>query len=109
MTATMSIPAPGSQPPPPPPGNLPPTADFTITCSAAAHTCTLNAAPSTDDGGFASLTFSWANDVGRPAKTGQTTTYKWLPWVEQNTFNVTLTATDTQGLTHSVTKLVVIP
>ena len=105
ITKVMTIPAPGSQPP----ANLPPVANFTIVCSAATHDCTLNAAPSTDDGGFANLTFSWANDVGRPAKTGQVAVYKYVSWPYPNTFNVTLTARDVQGLTHAVTKQVVIP
>ena len=110
ITKTMTIPAPGSQqPPPPPPGNVAPVADFTITCSAATHDCTLNAAPSTDDGGFGNLTFTWANNVGRPAKAGPVVVYKYVSWPYPNTFNVTLTATDAQGLTHAVTKQVVIP
>jgi hypothetical protein len=32
-----------------------------------------------------------------------------VSWPYPNTFNVTLTATDAGGLTHSVTKLVSIP
>jgi subtilisin family serine protease len=105
ITKTMTIPATGSQPPP---GNQPPLADFTIACSAVTRVCTLDAAPSSDDGGFGNLTFAWANDVGRPAKTGQVATY-YVSGHYPNTFNVTLTVTDTQGLNHSVTKQVVVP
>ena len=89
-------------------GNVAPVAGFTTTCqtTTAPSSCSLNAAPSTDDGGFGNLTFAWANNVGRPAKTGQIATYN---FATNNTFNVTLTATDAGGLTHQVTKQVIIP
>jgi subtilisin family serine protease len=94
-----------------PPSNLPPTADFTITCQTATtpHTCTVDASPSTDDGGFGNLSFTWTNNVGRPAKTGTSTTYKRVTWPYPNTFDVTLTALDSGGLSHSITKTVAIP
>ncbi|MCC6318534.1 MAG: S8 family peptidase [Gemmatimonadaceae bacterium] len=93
----------------PPPNNKPPVADFTITCvTTNPHKCTLNAAPSTDDGGFGNLTFTWTNTVGRPAKTGTKVSY--LTSVHYaNSFDVTLTAKDSGNLTHSVTKTVTIP
>jgi subtilisin family serine protease len=93
-------------------GNQPPVAAFTVTCQTATvpHTCTANAAPSTDDGGFGNLTFQWTNNVGRPVKTGSIATYQYAALnPAANTFNLTLTATDAQGATHSVTQLVVIP
>ncbi|MBC7895674.1 MAG: metallophosphoesterase [Cytophagaceae bacterium] len=98
ITKTVSIPVPTT--------NLPPVPAFTVSC--ASISCTLDAAPSTDDGGFANLTFAWTNAVGRPPKTGQVA--KFLRSVTYpNTFNVTLTATDGAGLTASVTQQVTIP
>lgn len=90
-------------------GNQPPTADFTVTCTAGVN-CIANASPSTDDGGFGNLTFAWANNVGRPAKTANPATYNYNAGnPSKNTFNLTLTVTDAGGLTSSVTKAVVIP
>ncbi|MBC7897054.1 MAG: hypothetical protein H7066_16665, partial [Cytophagaceae bacterium] len=101
VTKQVVIPAVGG-------GNQPPVANFAITCQTATtpHSCTANAATSTDDGGFANLTFAWSNNVGRPAKTGQTATYN---FAAVNTFNLTLTATDAQGLTHTKMLVMTIP
>jgi subtilisin family serine protease len=101
VTKQVIIPASGG-------GNQAPVANFTITCQTATvpHSCTADAAPSTDDGGFSNLTFAWANNVGRPAKTGQLAKYN---FGVNNTFNVTLTATDAQGLTNSKTMVMTIP
>ena len=98
-------------PPPPPPGNLAPVAAFTTTCSRTPSParCVLDAGPSTDDGGKANLTFAWTNTAGRPAKTGTTATYFIAVSGYPNTFNVTLTVTDSQGLTNAITQQVVIP
>ncbi len=103
VTQAVVIPAAGG-------GNQAPVADFTITCDAVSpqRSCTANAAPSTDDGGFGNLTFAWANNVGRPAKTGQTARYV-STWAFPGTFQLTLTATDAQGLTSTVTKTMAIP
>jgi subtilisin family serine protease len=97
VTKQIVIPPPGSNPPPP--GNLAPVANFTITCqtSSAQHSCTVDASPSTDDGGFGNLTFTWTTDVGRPSKTGTTATYVYVTWPYPNTFNVTLTAKDAEA------------
>jgi subtilisin family serine protease len=90
-------------------GNQAPVADFTITCTPGAN-CIANASPSTDDGGFGNLTFAWTNNVGRPAKTGNPAQYNYnVTTPAKNTFNLTLTVTDAGGLTHSITKAVVIP
>ncbi|MBC7895249.1 MAG: S8 family peptidase [Cytophagaceae bacterium] len=97
-------------PPPPPPVNNAPVAAFTVTCvKASPSKCSLDANSSTDDGGKANLTFAWTNTAGRPAKTGLTASYVVAVSGYPNTFNVTLTATDAQGLKSAVTKLVVIP
>jgi subtilisin family serine protease len=92
------------------PVNQAPVADFTISCqnSTAPSSCTVNAAPSTDDGGFSNLSFGWANTGGRGAASGATTTYNFSSTLA-NTFNVTLTATDAGGLTNAITKSVTIP
>jgi hypothetical protein len=93
---------------PPPPAA--PVADYTISCQATVSptSCSLDAASSTDDGGFANLTFAWTNTVGRPAKTGQVVKYL-VSKTQANVFDVTLTATDAGGLTNSITKTVSIP
>ena len=106
ITKQVVIPAPGGTP-----GNQAPVADFSISCqtSLVKHSCTLDASASTDDAGLGNLTFAWTNTVGRPAKTGSPVTYQAVSWPYPNSFNVTLTATDAGGLTHSVTKLVSIP
>lgn len=96
---------PGGPPPP-----VAPTADYTVSCqsSTSPASCTLNAAPSTDDGGFSNLAFAWTNTVGRPSKTGSVATYKYSA-TRANLFDVTLTATDADGLTNATTKTVSIP
>lgn len=91
-----------------PPNNLPPLANFTITCTTSPRRCTLNGNSSTDDGGLGNLTFAWANSAGRPVKTGSSVTYQYSVHYP-NTFDVTLTVTDSGNLTHSITKTVSIP
>jgi subtilisin family serine protease len=98
--------------PPPAGGNQPPVASFTVTCQTATtpHTCTADASSSTDDGGFANLTFAWTNNVGRPIKTAVTATYNFNATdPSKNSFNLTLTVTDAQGASNAVTQAVVIP
>ena len=68
----------------------------------------MDAAPSTDDGGFGNLTFAWTNTVGRPAKTGQVVKYM-VSTTRPNIFDVTLTAQDAGGLSHAITRTVSIP
>jgi subtilisin family serine protease len=94
------------------PGNQAPHAEFTISCQGAVNPryCLLDAVASTDDNGIGNLTFVWTNNGGRPPKTGLTAKYYWAtPGSYQNTFDVTLTATDAGGLSNAVTKTVVIP
>jgi hypothetical protein len=93
---------------PPPPVNAAPVANFSITCSAATQSCTLDAGLSQDDGGLGNLTFAWTSDGVRPPKTGQINVrqvYAGYPnsWLE------TLTVTDAGGLTNSISKTVTIP
>ena len=92
-------------------GNQAPQADFTITCTTATtpSKCSLDASSSTDDGGFGNLTMLWTNNVARPTKTGNPVSYNYVNSTTRNTFDVTLKVTDAGGLSHSVTKQVVIP
>ena len=92
-----------------PPVNQPPVASFTISCQNATvpQNCTLDASSSSDDGGLANLTFAWANNAGRPAKTGTPVKYQYSV-TNPNTFDVTLTARDAQGLTSTRTATVTI-
>lgn len=101
----------GGVTPPPPPANAAPVAAFSVTCAATPtpSRCLLDAGASTDDGGKANLTFTWTNTGLRPNKTGSTAKYVKAVSGYLNTFNVTLTATDAQGLKSTVTKQVVIP
>lgn len=103
VTKTVTIPQRGS--------NRPPVAAIVMTCQATIkpHSCTLDARNSSDDGGFANLTFTWTNAVGRPVKSGSTAKYTWAAQTLPNTFDVTLTARDGAGLTHATSVRVVIP
>jgi subtilisin family serine protease len=96
---------------PPQPVNLAPVAAFTVTCTKtpSPSKCVLDSAPTSDDGGQANLAFAWTNTAGRPAKTSTVATYLYATSGYPNTFNVTLTVTDAQGLKSSSTKQVVIP
>ncbi len=93
----------GTPPPPPPPTNQAPVANFTITCLPAQ--CFMDATSSTDDGGFANLTLAWTNNEGRYGRTGPKIDYRWTPGFAPS-FELTLTVTDAQGLSHSVTKTI---
>jgi len=80
--------------------NQPPVANFTISCPSL--TCTFDATGSTDDGGIVS--YAWdLNKYPGGSATGSvvTTTYP-----HSGIRNVTLTVTDAQGLSNSVTKQV---
>ena len=88
--------------------NQPPYAAFTISCVPRVR-CTLNASPSTDDGGFSNLTFAWTATGGRNSKSGNPVNYPIAASGLPNTFNVTLTVKDGGGLTSAVTKSVSIP
>jgi PKD repeat protein len=88
------------------PGNLPPTANFTFTCSTTGtHQCTVNGSSSTDDHGVVSYKWDWGN--------GRTETHVGATasntWATAGNFSVTLTVTDAGGLTNSITKTVAVP
>ncbi len=83
--------------------NTPPTADFTYTCSpiTGGFQCNLNGGSSTDDKGIVS--YAWSSP-GKPNKSGVTTFYNYKP----GTYSVTLTVTDTDGATNSITKSITV-
>jgi PKD repeat protein len=84
--------------PPPPPQNTVPVASFTATCDGLA--CTLDASGSTDDKGVVS--YNWdLNKYPDGTATGKVVVAN---YPHADTRNVTLTVTDAEGLTSSVTK-----
>ena len=95
-------PPPPTEPPPPPPSNAAPTASFTASCSKAA--CSFNGSSSTDDAGIAS--YSWNYGDGGWGS-GVTTSHVYSAKGNYK-MTVTLTVTDTGGLTSSVQKTVTI-
>ena len=88
------------------PGNQAPVANFTYTCVAATHTCTLDSSTSTDDVGIASR--QWKRPNGQVIGTGVTLTQA---FPAAGTFNITLTVTDggAPPLSNSKTIGVVVP
>jgi hypothetical protein len=87
--------------------DTPPVAAFSVTCSASTHSCVLDASSSTDDHGIVS--YEWHNsDPGRPNRTGVSIT-RYHSTTLSDTFQETLTVTDTGGLKTSLTKTVTIP
>lgn len=91
-----------------PPNNLPPVANFSISCTTSPRRCTVDGSSSTDDGGLGNLTFTWTNTVGRNTKTGNPVSYPFSLHYP-NTFDVTLTVRDSGNLTNAITKTVSIP
>lgn len=88
------------------PINNPPVADFTSSCTTnpdGGFNCTFDGSISTDDNGI--TTYAWSIP-GKANKTGQVVKYR---FTNSGTFAVTLTVTDTDGVTDSVTKNVVVP
>lgn len=86
--------------------NQPPTAKFTFSCIANVS-CTMDATSSTDDHGIVS--YAWkSSDPDRVNKTGPVISRVYLA-NGSNSWNETLTVTDGNGATSSVTKAVTIP
>jgi subtilisin family serine protease len=83
--------------------NNPPVANFTYSCTpiTGGFQCSLNGSSSTDDKGIVSYAWSSPN---KPNKTGVTSFYNFTP----GTYNVTLTVTDTDGATNSITKAITV-
>ncbi len=88
--------------------NQPPTANFTVSCNAATHTCTLDASPSTDDGGIGNLTFAWTTP-GRATKTTRVITRSCFVSACPVTITETLTVTDAGKRTAAISKSVTLP
>jgi len=86
------------------PGNQPPVANFTYSCVAATHTCTLDSSTSTDDVGIVSR--QWKRPNGQVLGSGVTLTQA---FPAAGTFNITLTVTDGGALSNSKTIGVVVP
>jgi PKD repeat protein len=85
--------------PPPPPPN-PPTAAFTSDCTAD-PTCTVDGSGSTDTGGtITSYSWNWGDGS---ANTRDTTGTDSHTYTSAGTFHVTLTVTDSNNQTDSVT------
>lgn len=76
-------------------GNLPPTADFTFSCSGL--TCTFDGSSSSDAEG-AIAAYSWSF--------GSTESTATITYLSNGLYNITLTVTDSGGKTASVTKAV---
>lgn len=83
--------------------NNPPVANFTYACSpiTGGFQCNLNGSSSTDDKGIVS--YAWSSP-GKPNKSGVTSFYNFKP----GTYDVTLTVTDTDGATNSITKSITV-
>ena len=85
--------------------NQPPVARYTVICSPGK--CVLDASSSTDDQGIA--LYGWKASVGgRVAKSGVQITRNWLS-TGGNTYQETLTVTDSGGLTNAVTQTIIVP
>ncbi len=87
------------------PANQAPVAAFTMSCTT--KKCVLDASTSSDDHGIVSYAWS-APGTGRPAATGPTVT-RFVSTHYANSWQETLTVTDAQGLTNSITLTVTIP
>jgi subtilisin family serine protease len=85
------------------PGNQPPVADFTYSCTPT-FLCTFDASSSTDDNGIGSYT--WRSPSGALLTTGLTFTRQ---FTGPKSFSLRLDVTDTNGVTSSVTKPIVVP
>jgi subtilisin family serine protease len=84
------------------PPNNPPTADFTYSCNASLN-CTFDGTSSSDDVGV--VGYSWTLSGGSQVNANPTFS---RTFPSPRTFDLTLTVTDGGGLSHSVTKTVVV-
>jgi PKD repeat protein len=92
---TVTVSAPG--------GNQPPSVAFSTACPLRPHQCGFDASASSDDGTIT----TWAWDFG-DGETGTRAVQKHT-YDAPGTYQVTLTLTDDQGASASLTKAVVVP
>jgi probable HAF family extracellular repeat protein len=85
-----------------------PVAGFTWTCAGQSypHQCAFDASSSTDDKGIVSYRWDWGN--GRPVETRSVSTVR-NTWASAGTYTVTLTITDTDGNTASLSQQIPVP
>lgn len=86
------------------PGNLPPVADFSITCNGGL-TCTFNGSASSDPDGSI-VNYTW--QIGNKTKSGPSPTAS-RTFTRPSSGSVTLTVTDNLGATASLTKPLTVP
>ena len=86
------------------PVNQPPVANFTYSCVAANHTCTLDGSSSTDDVGI--VAYQWKRPNGQVLGNSVTLVQS---FPQAGNFTVTLTVTDGGGLTNSKSITLVVP
>jgi probable HAF family extracellular repeat protein len=89
------------------PGNQPPVAAFVANCTGQTypHQCSFDASTSTDDSGIVSYKWEWGNGRSE-TKVGPTTRNT---WASGGSYTVTLTVTDKDGLTNSISKVIAVP
>jgi probable HAF family extracellular repeat protein len=83
--------------------NQAPVASFSVSCPALQ--CTFDASGSSDDAGIVKYAWSWGN--GRSESHSYPVSKN--TYASSGTYSVTLTVTDAQGLTSSITKPVPVP
>jgi hypothetical protein len=87
----------------PPPPNEPPVARFTYSCTASLF-CSFDGSGSTDDRGI----LAWVWTVNGQKISVLQSKFIGVQFNTPQTINLTLTVTDTRGITNSITKPVVI-
>jgi hypothetical protein len=87
----------------PPPPNLPPVARFTYSCTASFF-CSFDGSGSTDDRGI----LAWVWTVAGQRISVLQSKFIGVQFNSPQTINLTLTVTDTRGVTNSITQPVVI-
>lgn len=88
------------------PGNVPPTAAFTYSCTAA-RVCTFDGTGSTDSDGTV-VGYAWHVNNANGKTVGSTATFT-RTFPKGRTFNMVLVVTDNQGATNAVTHQVIVP
>jgi PKD repeat protein len=92
----------------PPPPNQAPTADFSASCDASL-TCTFTDASSDLDGNGTIATWSWDFGVTASPSSSSDKNPSGIVYPTADTYPVTLTVTDNEGATGTITQDVVVP